>query len=88
MRSDNRLQLPVSIPGRPPRPGSGKTAEDPYTILEILPGASSEDIKSAYRRLAGKYHPDKVQHLGEEFQKLAEDRFKKIQQAYDELTSR
>ena len=60
----------------------------PYEILELSPGASQEEIKAAYRRLAGKYHPDKVQHLGEDFQKLAETRFKEIQQAYDALRSR
>ncbi len=58
---------------------------DPYTILGIAPGASREEIKTAYRGLAAQYHPDKVQHLGEEFQKLAEARFKAIQQAYDQL---
>ena len=62
--------------------------QDPYTILSIAPGASKEEIKVAYRRLAAKYHPDKVQHLGKDFQKLAEARFKEIQQAYDELNSK
>jgi hypothetical protein len=62
--------------------------QNPYTVLEIPPGASKEEIKAAYRRLAAKYHPDKVQHLGKEFQKLAEERFKEIQQAYDQLISR
>jgi uncharacterized membrane protein YkvA (DUF1232 family) len=62
--------------------------QNPYMVLGIAPGASREEIKSAYRRLAAKYHPDKVQHLGQEFQKLAEERFRNIQQAYDELISR
>jgi len=62
--------------------------QDPYTILGVAPGASKEEIKAAHRRLAAKYHPDKVQHLGNDFQKLAEARFKEIQQAYDELISR
>ncbi len=61
---------------------------DPYTILGIAPDASKEEIKVAYRRLAAKYHLDKVQHLGKEFQKLAEERFKRIQQAYDEVNSK
>ncbi|MCB2148393.1 MAG: DnaJ domain-containing protein [Deltaproteobacteria bacterium] len=61
---------------------------DPYTILGLAPGASKVEIKSAYRRLAAQYHPDKVQHLGKEFQIMAEARFKEIQQAYDELNSR
>jgi len=58
---------------------------DPYRILDIDRGASQEDVKHAFRRLAGKYHPDKVEHLGEEFRALAEKRFKEIQKAYDEL---
>ena len=61
---------------------------DPYTILGVTPGASKDEIKAAYRRLAAQYHPDKVQHLGQEFQKMAEERFKGIQRAYDELNSK
>ncbi|MBN1930654.1 MAG: DnaJ domain-containing protein [Desulfobacterales bacterium] len=59
--------------------------DNPYTILGINPNASPEDIKKAYRQLAGKYHPDKVAHLGEEFKELAEKRFKEIQKAYQKL---
>jgi len=59
--------------------------KDPYTVLNIDRNASPEDIKQAFRELAGKYHPDKVQHLGEEFRRLAEERFKEIEEAYREL---
>ena len=59
---------------------------DPYKVLEIERSASQDDIKRAYRQLAGKYHPDKVEHLGDEFKALAEKRFKEIQQAYQELS--
>lgn len=58
---------------------------DPHQILEIEKGASQIEIKRAYRQLAGKYHPDKVEHLGNEFKALAEKRFREIQQAYQEL---
>ena len=58
---------------------------DAYEILGIGRGASTEEISGAYRRLVGQYHPDKVNHLGEEFRVLAEKRFKEIQQAYQEL---
>ncbi len=58
---------------------------DPYQILEIERGASQEKIKKAFRQLAGKYHPDKVQYLGDDFKALAEERFKEIQRAYEEL---
>ena len=58
---------------------------DPYQILEIERGASQDEIKQAFRKLAGKYHPDKVEYLGDEFKVLAEQRFKEIQRAYEEL---
>jgi hypothetical protein len=60
--------------------------QSPYDILGVTPGASKEEIKAAYRDLANRYHPDKVAHLGEELQALAEQRFKDIQDAYQELT--
>ena len=60
-------------------------SKDPYVVLGVKRNASPEDIKSAYKRLANKYHPDKVLHLGDEFRELAERRFKEIQMAYQEL---
>ena len=62
--------------------------KDPYTILGIEPGASKEEIHEAYRRLVQQYHPDKVSHLGAEFQELAQQKFVEIQWAYEELTGR
>ncbi len=67
---------------------NSRAAWDPYRILEIGRGASAAEIKQAYRRLAGKYHPDKLEHLGDEFKELAEKRFKEIQKAYQELTGK
>ena len=61
---------------------------DPYQVLGIERNASPEEIKRAFKQLAGKYHPDKVHHLGEEFRELAENRFKEIQNAYQALESR
>jgi DnaJ like chaperone protein len=66
-------------------PASGSKPKDPYEVLQIPKEASQEEIKAAYKHLAGKYHPDKVLHLGEEFQSLAEERFKEIQSAYQKL---
>ena len=57
----------------------------PYEILDVPLGASQEDIKAAFKQLAGKYHPDKVEHLGDEFKALAEEKFKEIQEAYQHL---
>ncbi len=71
-----------------PRSQESATLWDPYKILEIERGASQEEIKRAYRQLAGKYHPDKVEHLGDEFKVLAEKRFKEVQQAYQELRTK
>jgi len=62
--------------------------EDPYTVLGLEPGASREEVKAAYRRLVAQYHPDKVAHLGKEFQDLAHRRLIEIQQAYQRLTGR
>ncbi|RLC10222.1 MAG: hypothetical protein DRH43_06805 [Deltaproteobacteria bacterium] len=59
--------------------------EDPYSILGLQPGASKKEIKQAYKRLVAKYHPDKVQHLGNEFQDLAHKKFVAIQKAYETL---
>ena len=61
---------------------------DPYEVLGVRRQASIDDIKSAYRKLAAKYHPDKVDHLGDEFRTLAEQKFKEIQEAYQELIDR
>jgi uncharacterized membrane protein YkvA (DUF1232 family) len=64
---------------------SASTHWDPHRILGVEKGASQAEIKHAFRQLAGKYHPDKVEYLGDEFTALAEKRFKDIQQAYEEL---
>lgn len=58
---------------------------DPYQVLGVERDASPEAIKKAYRELAGTYHPDKFAHLGEDFQKTAEKRFKEIDEAYRTL---
>jgi uncharacterized membrane protein YkvA (DUF1232 family) len=62
--------------------------KDAYEILGVSRTASAEEIHAAYRKLANQYHPDKVAHLGQEFQELAEQRFKQIQMAYQELTKK
>jgi len=56
-----------------------------YKILEIDPASSDEDVKKAYRRMAMKYHPDKVSHLGEDFKKVANEKFRKVKEAYDKI---
>jgi DnaJ like chaperone protein len=56
-----------------------------YRILEIDRTATNDDVKKAYRRMAMKYHPDKVSHLGEEFKKSADEKFKKVNEAYEKI---
>ena len=56
-----------------------------YRILEIEPTTSDDDVKKAFRRMAMKYHPDKVSHLGEDFKKVAHEKFRKVQSAYDQI---
>jgi len=53
--------------------------------LEIEPSATNEEIKKAYRRMAMKYHPDKVNDLGDEVKKSATEKFRSINEAYESL---
>jgi len=53
-----------------------------YDLLEIPPQASTEDVKRSFRAQIARYHPDKVQHLGKEFQSLAADRAAELTEAY------
>lgn len=56
--------------------------KDYYKILEVARGASDEDIKKAYRKLALKYHPDKNREPD------AEEKFKEVAEAYEVLSDK
>ena len=62
-----------------------KDSTSAYAVLEISPNATDEEVKTAYRRMAMKNHPDKVASLGEDVQKAAEEKFRKIQEAYETI---
>ena len=62
-----------------------RVADADYKILEISSDATDEEVKKAYRRMAMKYHPDKVSHLGEEFQEVAKDKFQKVHSAFNNI---
>jgi DnaJ like chaperone protein len=71
-------------PGTAPRDSSTHY----YAVLGLESGADMEAIKKAYRALSMKYHPDKVVHLGEEFRRVAEEKMKEINVAYEYLKKR
>lgn len=62
-----------------------KDSEAAYKILEIEKTATDEEIKKAYRKMAMKYHPDKVRGLGEQHEKAAQEKFIKVQQSYEQI---
>lgn len=62
-----------------------QTRESAYEILEIPASSTDEEVKKAYRRMAVKYHPDKVSHLGEEHQRMANEKFQRLTEAYDQV---
>ena len=66
------------------RPAGGR---DPYTVLGCTSNNSDAEIKSAYRKLAAAYHPDKIigKDLPEEFTKFAQEKFQEIQAAYETI---
>ncbi|MGL4687830.1 MAG: DnaJ domain-containing protein, partial [Fusobacteriaceae bacterium] len=60
--------------------------KDYYEVLEVSKSASESEIKKGYRKLANKYHPDKVNNSSESEKKEAEKKFKEINEAYQVLS--
>jgi len=62
-----------------------KSADNAYKILEIDKTATDDEIKKAYRTMAKKYHPDRVNTQNEAIKKGAEEKFKEVQKAYEHI---
>jgi curved DNA-binding protein CbpA len=58
------------------------TLKNYYDLLEIAPDSPAEEVKRSFRAQIARYHPDKVQHLGREFQSMAADRAAELTEAY------
>ncbi|MEG1778508.1 MAG: J domain-containing protein [Oscillospiraceae bacterium] len=54
---------------------------DPYKVLGVLPSATDDEVKTAYRNLARKYHPD--HYVDNPLSDLAQEKMKEINEAYD-----
>jgi len=62
-----------------------KSTDSAYTILEIEKSATDAEVKKAYRKMAKKYHPDKLGHMDEAYRKGAQEKFTKVQEAYEQI---
>jgi DnaJ like chaperone protein len=62
-----------------------KDVDHAYKVLEIDSKATDTEIKRAYRRMATKYHPDKLGNIGQEHAKAAQEKFIKVQEAYETI---
>ena len=62
-----------------------KSTNNAYKILEIDKSASDAEVKKAFRAMAKKYHPDKLQHMDEAYRAGAEEKFRKVQEAYEQI---
>ena len=68
------------------RSGSKHSAElDPWSVFALPQTASLDQVKHRYRELLAKYHPDKVSHLGSEFQEIAHEKVLELQAAYEAI---
>ena len=62
-----------------------KETSSAYTVLEVSPSATDDEVRAAYRKMAMKNHPDKVATLGPDVQKAAAEKFRQVQEAYEAI---
>jgi DnaJ like chaperone protein len=62
-----------------------RSADTAYKILEIERSATDDEVKKAYRTMAKKYHPDRVNTQDEAIKRGAEEKFKEVQKAYEAI---
>ena len=62
-----------------------KSANNSYKILDVPKSATDAEVKKAYREMAKKYHPDRVNTQDEAIKKGAEEKFKQVQTAYETI---
>lgn len=69
------------IPADPPPQGK----PSPYERLGISPGVTNDEVKKAYREQIARNHPDKVDHMSEDFQQLAAEKTRHLNEAFEEI---
>lgn len=63
----------------------GDSLDEAYKVLEVSPDATDQEVRTAYRKLALKHHPDRVATLGEDVRKAAEEKFQQINNAKEKV---
>ena len=59
--------------------------ESAYNVLGVSSDSLDQEVKKAYRKMANKYHPDKIAHLGDEFKEIAQEKFNSVSEAYQKI---
>jgi DnaJ-domain-containing protein 1 len=75
---------PTSAGPRPEPPSNSTPPAAWHEVLQVLPDAAPDTIRDAYKRMISKYHPDKVESLGQELKELAASKSRDITSAYRE----
>lgn len=65
-----------------------RNIDSDFKVLGVDANATDDEVKKAYRKMAIKFHPDKVAQMGEEYQRGAKEKFQKIQEAYEAIKKR